>query len=287
MADIVAQLQQLGFGEYEARAYMALLQRSPLNGYEVAKASGLPRANVYGVLDKLQARGAVVRLDTPEGVRYAPVPPAELIERIGSRFQETLEGARQALEKMAHPAEHEYVWNARGYPVLLEHARGLLDETQETLLLAIWPQESAALATDLARTAARGIKITTLCLANCKQECGGCQGRIHRYEVAPEERSRWLVVVPDGAEVLAGEIIGDDDALAVRTHQRLLVDLATWYIRHSIALAAVVNELGSRLPELLSPETRAILVSVGPGGESGGWLEYMRHLLHRDESKSA
>ena len=73
MADITALLQQLGFSEYEARAYLALLQRNPLNGYELAKVSGLPRANVYAVLQKLEERGAVVRLDMPSGARYAPV----------------------------------------------------------------------------------------------------------------------------------------------------------------------------------------------------------------------
>ena len=54
MEPIVELLQKLGFGEYEARAYVALLQNRPLNGYELAKASGLPRANVYSVLQKLE-----------------------------------------------------------------------------------------------------------------------------------------------------------------------------------------------------------------------------------------
>jgi len=62
MADITALLQQLGFSEYEARAYLALLQRNPLNGYELAKVSGLPRANVYAVLQKLEDRGFEMKI---------------------------------------------------------------------------------------------------------------------------------------------------------------------------------------------------------------------------------
>src|ERR687883_305292 len=100
MAEIVELLRQLGFGDYESRAYVALLQRSPLNGYELAKASGLPRANVYAVLQKLEERGAVVRLDMPSGIRYAPVAAAELTERIASRFQDVLRAAEQALENV-------------------------------------------------------------------------------------------------------------------------------------------------------------------------------------------
>src|SRR3954467_6871650 len=128
MADVIALLQQLGFSEYESRAYLALLQRNPLNGYELAKLSRLPRANIYAVLQKLEERGAIVRLDQLNGMRYAPIAPTELTQRVATRFQQTL----------------------------------------------------------------------------------------------------------------------NNDVLAVRTRQRLQVDLAGWYIQHSMALTAVLNELRSR-----------------------------------------
>ncbi len=92
---------------------------------------------------------------------------------------------------------------------------------------------------------------------------------------------RWLVAVSDAAELLAGEIGPDDAAVAVRTRQRLLVELALGYVRHSIALAAILGDLGDRVESRLMPETRAILSSVGPGGPDGGWMEHMRQLLAR------
>ena len=60
-SDILHALHQLGFTEYEARAYAALVAGGELNGYALAKASGIPRANVYAVAGKLVARGAAVR----------------------------------------------------------------------------------------------------------------------------------------------------------------------------------------------------------------------------------
>ncbi|HXV42397.1 MAG TPA: helix-turn-helix domain-containing protein [Anaerolineae bacterium] len=282
----IVSLQQLGFSEYEARAYTVLLQRSPLNGYELAKLSGLPRANIYGVLQKLEERGAVIRLDVPGGVQYAPLPAEELIQRLRSQFQESLDTAQQALNEISSPAEYEYVGNTRGYPALLEHARALLSTAQERVLLAIWPQEALNLAKPLAQAEARGVKITTLCMAACPQECGGCRGQIYRYQVAPEQQHRWLVVVPDRAEVLTGEIGPGEETLAVRTRQRLLVELATWYIRHSIALAAVVGDLGSRLGELLKAETRSILASLKVNGRQEGWLEHMIRLVGGESNKT-
>src|SRR5215218_896357 len=146
MADVTALLQQLGFSEYEARAYLALLQRNPLNGYELAKLSGLPRANVYAVLQKLEERGAVVRLDMPSGARYAPVAPAELTQRIANRFQNVLSATRQGLEELTMPAAAEYVWNVQGYAALIDHAHALIDATQERLLIALGRPEAGALA---------------------------------------------------------------------------------------------------------------------------------------------
>jgi hypothetical protein len=101
--------------------------------------------------------------------------------------------------------------------------------------------------------------------------------------MAPEKRTRWLVLVSDEAEVLAGEIGQSEEALTVRTRQRVLVELAAWYIRHSIALATLFNDLGSRLKHLLKPETKSVLASVGPGGRHGGWLEHMFQLLSSQE----
>ena len=281
MRDPVELLQRLGFSEYEARAYTALLQRNPLNGYELAKSSGLPRANVYGVLQKLEDRGAVVRQETPGGVRYAPVPPGELTRRLGGRFQDTLTEARRSLDEITVPADVEYASNARGYTVMLEHARAVVEVAQRHVLVAIWPQEAQALAADLTAAEERGIEVTTLCLAACSQECGDCRGHIYRHRAAPQDRSRWLLLVPDGAEMLSGEIDASGEALTVRSRQVLLVDLAEWFIRHSIALAALLNDFGTRLDGLLQPETRATLAAAGPGGAQGGWLEHMRWLLSR------
>jgi DNA-binding MarR family transcriptional regulator len=283
LSDPVELLQQLGFSEYEARAYAALLQRNPLNGYELAKSSGLPRANIYSVLQKLEERGAVARLHTPDGVRYSPVSPEDLTRRLGSRYQGTLDKAQRSLGAIATLSEPDYVWNLRGHEVMLEHARTLLDLAQKNLIAAVWPEESLALSEDMSRAVARGVDVTTLCLAACAEECGACRGNIYRYRAAPHEGNRWLIVVPDGTEALLGEIDPSDQVQAVRTREPLLVELAEWFVRHSIALAAVLTDLGTHLDGLLRPETYAALASAGPGGPGGNWLEHMRKLLSRPQ----
>jgi DNA-binding MarR family transcriptional regulator len=284
MAEPITLLEQLGFSEYEARAYLALLQRNPLNGYELAKVSGLPRANTYAVLQKLEERGAVVRLDMPNGSRYAPVAPTELTQRIASRFQDVVIAAQQALDDLAMPADTDYVWNIQGYAALLDHAHALIDAAQEGLLVAVGRREAAVLAEPLARAEARGVVVTTLCLDECLEECGGCRGTICRSCAALGADRRWLVLVSDEAEMLAGEIDLHGGVLAVRTRQRLQVDLASWYIRHSMALTAVLRDLSGRPDQVLAPETRALLQSVDQRNRRGGWLDHLRVLVRRDAS---
>ncbi len=61
---VIEELQHLGMSGYEAKAYVALVAAgTPLNGYEVAKHSGVPRSTVYETLGKLVGRGAVAQED--------------------------------------------------------------------------------------------------------------------------------------------------------------------------------------------------------------------------------
>jgi hypothetical protein len=69
---------------------------------------------------------------------------------------------------------------------------------------------------------------------------------------------------------------------AVRTRQLLQVDLASWYIQHSMALAAVLSDLSRCQNQVLAPETRALLQSVDPRNQHGGWLDHLRVLVRRD-----
>lgn len=281
MNDGISQLTQLGLSDYEARTYVALLQHSPQNGYELAKASGIPRANIYAVLRKLEERGAVLRLDNTSVIRYSPVPITTFIQRQENRFKQILENAAKSLDSVARPPTDEYVWNVHGYRALMEHAQSVIDQTQEQLLLAIWPNESLALKSNLSLAQRRGVDILTHCLLPCPpQGCGHCRGQIYRYSVVPPAASRWLILISDNAELLLSEIGVEDQALTIRTRQPVFVRLASWNIRNNIALAAVVDDLGEQFPTLLEPKTKEILRTISPEGLGADWLKDMREWMH-------
>ena len=266
--EVVPALQRLGFAEYEARAYVALVQAGPSNGYELAKASGIPRANVYGVLDRLAARRAVLRVDEPGGTRYAAVPPAELMRRLGDEFRGVADAAGTALEALEAASEHEPVVNLRGYPALLDQARAAIGGAARTLLLAVWRPEATALAHDVARAADRNVAITTLCMAACEELCGGCRGDVYRFRATRDDVPRRFVALADDCDVVAGEVDVGGDVQAIRTRGSVLVDVCRAAVRTSIALAATVADLGPRADTVLAPRTRALIdASANPGDD--------------------
>ena len=99
--------------------------------------------------------------------------------------------------------------------------------------------------------------------------------------------------------MLAGEIVGHESgandgngvnggkngdagsAYAIRSGHRMLVEIAGWYVRNSIALATIVSALGDRLSDMLSPQEARALSSLRHGGLAAGWLEEIREALAR------
>jgi HTH-type transcriptional regulator, sugar sensing transcriptional regulator len=276
MSDAAALLQQLGFGDYEARAYIALLQRNPVNGYELAKTSGIPRANIYDVLRRLEERNAVISIQGETSVQYAPIPPSQLIPQMELHLNHVLGDAQRSLESLAIPLEAELSRNIMGYPSLLDQARALIDGAKDELFIALWHPEAEALAEAMAQAEQRGIRLTTLCLQACPAECMGCKGAIYRYRVVAEHSLRWLIVVRDNRDLLLGEI-GAGQSVALRTGQQSIIQMTVQYVQSSIAWAALLSNTDPAFEQRLPTETQRILRQIGP--TQSGWLSHMRALL--------
>lgn len=274
MADAADLLQELGFTEYEARAYIALLGAPDCNGYQVAKVSGIPRANVYSILEKLVGRGAVQRNDTKAGRRYTAMPPGQLLAGLGKRQKDRLAAAGEALADLEVPQAKTPVFNLDGRNELLMQAHELLEGARTNLVVAIQPAQAAVLAPALAAAHDRGVRIRTLCMEACRAECGGCVGTIHRHNLAPGGNTRWLLLVADNRRLIAAEITGGTTR-AIATEQPLIVELADAYIRQSLALATMAGALGERFDGLLSEKTQKILDDLHPEGGFFAWLDRM------------
>jgi len=87
MSDIYEILQDLGFSINEAKVYVALISKNPINGYEVAKRSNITRTMVYDILNRLEQKGVVKHIFENDSKLYSPLPYKELLKKIPRGLQ--------------------------------------------------------------------------------------------------------------------------------------------------------------------------------------------------------
>lgn len=97
--NIESTLEQLGFEEKEARVYLAALRKGQETAYNLAKESGLKRATVYFILNKLRDKGLISIKQTRKVTYYAAGNPKKLFAGI-EKQKKILEEVFPALEKV-------------------------------------------------------------------------------------------------------------------------------------------------------------------------------------------
>jgi len=261
--------QQAGFTDYEARAYLALCQHIPQTGYELAKTSRIPRANIYEVLKKLEDRGAATRVVTADVVRYRAVHPDAVLERMKHDFHVMMNDMESRLIELEAPPEELHVEQFEGYENLLGLARHLLARTESKLLAGIHPPESEHLGDGFVDLIERKISVGVLCLNGCTHPCGACKGEFFSDPLARASSDelehpvcepigpsafrgdqttatgRTLVLVSDGSDLLAASIQGNKVS-GIRTRLPLLTEMAGLYLEQSILLSVL---RGNRMSE--------------------------------------
>lgn len=131
-APLTSALRELGFSDYEAKAYAALAANQPATAYEIAKVTGLPRANVYSALHNLEAKGAIQPV-TEHPVRYVPVDPERFFGQMQRNTAGLCEDVVHAVKRNAKTEENAYVWLFRGKQEVHRKLVELIDRAREHL----------------------------------------------------------------------------------------------------------------------------------------------------------
>lgn len=113
-------LKSLGLTKYESLVYIALLQVDGATATEIHEISGVPRASVYPVLDKL-SRKQLVNVSTTSPKRFAATPPDEAIDGLIARITQDSAAVKKELtaayeeRTSMNPAERqEMIWSIHG-----------------------------------------------------------------------------------------------------------------------------------------------------------------------------
>lgn len=256
--DSVDNLVKLGFSEYEAKAYVALLRKSPVTGYELSKLSGVPRSMIYEVLGKLTARGAAMTLRAGSGVRYAPVPASEFLEQLHREHEELVDALKDGLSECASSPNLDYVWNIEGRDNILGRAQEMIDQAQDRIYLSLLPGVFAEVRDALKAATGRGVRVVLYTLGDVNLPGAHVVATPMSEEAASRVEDLGIILVVDGVEVLISESLAGMQAQASWTSNSLLVFIAEHHLRTDPYLPEVLECLGERAADIIREEDRVL-----------------------------
>lgn len=246
--DLVDRLGRLGMSGYEAKAYLALvIAGRPLNGYEVAKRSGVPRSTVYETLGKLVGRGAAFEARTEQdNVSYLPLPPNSLLSRMSHDFDASLEVLRNELPMLTAPQQAHLIHNLSSRDAVLARSADIIRDARRELFVSVWPDEMDMLRPALVEAEARGVDVTMLVFG----EDGPVVGHTYRHRYSPPDfvlnylGYRLFVVVGDIKQSVIGGF-SQGGGWGVYTDNPAVVLLSIEYVRHDIAMQILGGHFGA------------------------------------------
>ncbi len=246
---IIRKLQDIGLSEYEARAYIALLERNPATGYEIAKASGIPTSKIYEVLSRLSEKDIVSSSGEERAKRYIPLDTTELIESRQKKLNTTFKALNQDLKKVSRLKQASHIWNISEYDSLMDKAERMILSAQHTLLVSAWRDEIALIEDFLKTAEIKGVKIGIVHFGRPRIKIGKVYQHSIEESIYSEKGGRGLVIVADSEEVLMASIAKDRHVQAAWSKNRGYVSIAEDYIKHDIYFMKIAHRFDPLLRE--------------------------------------
>jgi sugar-specific transcriptional regulator TrmB len=257
-SDPVDKLVELGFSEYEAKAYVALLRESPVTGYQLSKISGVPRSMIYEVLGKLTARGAAMTLRKGNSTQYAPVPAEEFLDQLLEEQEELIGSLKGDLAHLTSAPDLEYVWNIEGHENILAKAEEMIDQAKTRIYLALLPDTFPDLRSALIEAIGRDVRVVIYTIGEIDLPGGQMVVAPMSEEALSQAGGLGLILVIDGEEVLVGEWVAATQARASWTSSPLLVFIAEHHLRTDLYLPQILALLGDQALDLIQEEDREL-----------------------------
>lgn len=252
----VERLQDLGFSEYEAKAYVALLQSNPASGYQVSKESSVPRSMIYEVLNKLIARGAVLSSMAERTTLYMPMAPDELLDGLRHEFEEQLDSARRALATVSAPPRMDYVWNIEGGDNILAKARDMIENAENQVHIGLLPETLPNLRVSLERAAQRGVEIIVNTTAPVQLDGARVVVTPLVLDDVGQLGTQGLMLTTDSAQALVSQRLDSTDAKAAWTANPLIAFVIEQHMRTDMVIPRLFELLGSQAWEVLDEKDR-------------------------------
>lgn len=218
-------LLEIGFTLNEAKVYLTLLQNRYLNGYEISKLSNVSRSLVYDVIDRLVAKGFILKSEGQVNY-YCALPYDKVIEKIKNDNINKLNVAKEKLKNYSRiENESEYIFNIKGIDEFFSKANDLILNAKKEISISIWKEDFPKIEESLLIASKKGIKIYIFSFSNINFP----SGEIFSYQLKDPASLfpyRRISIIVDGKEVIIGENAGDK-SICVLSKNHALISMTT------------------------------------------------------------
>lgn len=250
-------LLEIGFTLNEAKVYLTLLQNRYLNGYEISKLSNVSRSLVYNVIDRLVAKGFILKSEG-EINYYCALSYEKVIEKIRNDNINKLNVAREKLKNYSRiENESEYIFNIKGIDEFFSKANDLILNAKKEISISIWKEDFPKIEESLTIASKKGIKIYIFSFSDITFP----SGEIFSYRLKDPTSLfpyRRISIVVDGKEVIIGENAGDK-SICVLSKNHALVSMTTDEIVLNIFWLKYIKSKGLLKNNATSAEFLSIL----------------------------
>lgn len=223
--ELVECLIKAGFTRHESVLYLTLCREGELTGYEAAKISGISRSNAYLALAGLVDKGGACRIES-EAVRYAAVPPGELVINLRRQMEELLE----LIQKNAPDREESrdpYI-TISGRTHIIHKMKNMLNLAVERVYLSLSTQELQLVLPEVTAARERGLKVVVI------TDPGFSMEGITVYHHS--KRPGQIRIIADSAQVLTGELGTMEECACLYSRNSNLIQLIKDSLSHEIQL---------------------------------------------------
>lgn len=238
---VITKLSELGLTEYEAKAYIALIQEHPATAYEVSKSSGVPNSKIYEVLSRLHDKTIICHADENHGKakRYIPMNPSDVLERYQHTTQSLVDSLHQDFRDLGQVQEYGFIGSISHYEQMIDRALQMIHEAQTVILTALWPPELDTLKKGFEKAQDRGVRVALFHFSQPVHKVGQTYYHPISDTLYSKQGSRELVLVTDSQQVLMGNITPTNTAEGAWSRNRGFRTLAEHYIKHNIYLTKI------------------------------------------------
>lgn len=228
--DVIELLTQFNLTRQEASIYQALLSEGDLNGYEVAKITGISRSNTYTSLAALVEKGGAFVIEG-RATRYTPAGIEEFCDNKIRKLKETKQDLIKHIPQKREDIEG-YI-TVKGQNHILDKMRNMITEARERVYISLSKQILEMLFSEIKDAISRGIKVVLII-----NEPISLEGATVYFT---EKSGQQIRLIADSANVLTGDINDGEYSTCLYSRKKNLIDLLKDSLKNEIKLIEIIK----------------------------------------------